>query len=182
MEKELQEILGKDVDVLATVKALHSGDEAIRKALGVDDKADVLATITASLAAGKAIRDKLGITQDADVLEAIGKLSVAPDLQAKVTDLEKQLNDIKATEVINQALKDRKILPKQAAWAKDYYLTDEKGFQKFLTEAPVMGPSLDIRGSEGDEVELTLTETKIGEKLGVKKEDLVKSKKEGGKS
>ena len=80
---------------------------------------------------------------------------------------------------VDQALKDGHILPKQVEWAKPMRAKDPDGFKAFLASAPKIGPDGAIKGVESNEdaVQLTETETKLGEKLGVGKDALIAQKK-----
>lgn len=61
-------------------------------------------------------------------------------LQAELTALKQQLAAREADEAVAQALKDGKLTPAQAEWAKTYALRDPAGFALFAAKAPVVVP------------------------------------------
>jgi phage I-like protein/cation transport regulator ChaB len=152
----------------------------------------------------KQIRDLLGLAPDADIMAAIKDLKSKADM-ATQAQTAKQASDtaLQASEVartkaegdlavvngkltagevqadVDQALKDGHILPKQVEWAKAMRAKDPTGFKAFIASAPKIGPDGTIKGVESSEdaVQLTETETKLGDKLGVSKDALIAQKK-----
>jgi len=150
-------------------------EKQIRELLGLDDKADVLAYI-------KDMKSKVDATATAKTASETQTQELTQRATKAETDLAAANGKLLAHDVqvdVDKALKDGHILPKQAEWAKSMRAKDPDGFKAFLASAPKIGPDGAIKGVESNEdaVQLTETETKLGEKLGVGKDALIAQKK-----
>lgn len=153
MEKELREVLklAEDADVIEAVKALKDKANAATPAAG-----------TVSLSEYETVKTD------------------AAKLSEKVTTLETKLAERDRDERVSKALSAGKITPAQKDWANSYAFSDPKGFDAFVAAAPVavkLG-ELGSSGETGDAIELTEQEIKLGEKMGLTKEDLMNAKKQ----
>ncbi len=128
-------------------------EKRIRELLGIDDKADIMAALTALVTDAKAAKTA---KDQADAAR------IAKEVDADVKD----------------ALDKHLILPKQEAWAKSMRAKDPEGFKAFVATAQPVGPEMGNKGKEtaAEAATLTATEEKVGNKLGVSKEDMLKQK------
>lgn len=138
----------------------------------------------ASIMGDAELRKLLGLAEDANIADGIvalqAKAKDATDTGSKLTTeteranvAELKLNEQEADVVVATALTDKKILPKQAEWAKQYCLTDRAGFDAYIEAAAPVGPEEGEKGSGHSTKEtITATERKIAKKLGVKEEAL----------
>lgn len=145
----------------------------------------------------KEIRETLGLAEEADILEAVKSLKVQADaaavklaegdeLKTRVTRLEEELAKSNQTIALKErdarvekAITSGKVLPAQKEWANKYALENPEGFDSFVEAAPVV-VELGEKGTEGNnsDPELTEAEIRLGEKMGVSREDLINAKKE----
>ena len=145
--------------------------EEIRKLLGLDEKADVLEAV-------KALKSKSeGTTKLAEVEDLKGKVAT---LETKLSESAKTLALKERDERVSKAVSSGKVLPAQKPWADEYALKDPAGFDAFVTGAPVVIKlgELGTQGGKPEDVQLTESEIKVAEEMGVSKETLIKSKKE----
>ncbi len=148
-------------------------EEELRELLGLGPDDDVVAAV-------KALKDKV------DKAEAEPTEETPPPAASDA--LAMQVARLTAKDVVNdvdQALRDGKILPVQSDWAKDLRAKDPEGFAAYLANAPVVSPSLGIRGSEAevdtDAITLTAAEKTAAKSLGVDEaETLAQKKKDAG--
>lgn len=127
------------------------------------------------------LRELLGIAPDADIEAAIMALK---EKAAKAAEAEQQVEQMQATErsakadaAVQQAITDKKLLPKQADAAKTMYLKDPDAFNSFLATAGAVGPELGERGAGGggeNAVTLTATQKETAKRLGVSEEAYIK--------
>ncbi len=137
----------------------------------------------------KEILEALGIADEKDALSAIttikGKVAT---LQAAIDTAETKrssgLAETAAITLVDGALKAGKLLPKQTEWAKALCLKDKAAFIAFTVSAPLVGPDMTIKGKDGNDeaVKLTDAEATIADHMGVKQEAIVAFKKEQKKS
>lgn len=138
----------------------------------------------------KQLREILELGEGGDVPEAVialkAKAEESTKLQAKIDELqgtiqaaEKKSTEVEADKAVEDALQQGKIIPKMKEWAKAYILRDPEGFKAFVEMTMKAGPDLTIKGEEGESesIQLTETEIKVGEKLGVSKEQLIEDKR-----
>jgi hypothetical protein len=132
------------------------------------------------------IRKILKLDEKADVLEAVKALVNKPETVSleeytatknQVTKLQETIALKERDERVSKAISDGKITPAQKEWADGYALSDPKGFDAFVASAPkVIELGEKGTGSEGPADNLTEAEIKLGEKMGIPKEELVKAK------
>jgi cation transport regulator ChaB len=137
----------------------------LRKVLGIDEKADILATV-------KALKEKAEVKQPETV-----SLAEYTATKEEVKRLTTALAERDRDKAVADAIAAGKITPAQKAWADTYAMSDPKGFGTFVAAQPVI-VNLGEKGHDGGgDVQLTETEIKVAEKMGVSKEDLLNSKK-----
>ena len=92
--------------------------------------------------ANSTVLSLLSLNEDArteDVVASIMALKAGnTDVAAELLELKNQLAEKEADELVNMALKDGKISAAQTEWAKQYALSDKKGFKSFMEKAPVV--------------------------------------------
>jgi len=130
----------------------------------------------------KDLRKALKLSETDSIPDAIAALQAKA---AKADDATAQLSTIKAKEVeteavtlVEKAITDRKLLPKQKDAAKAMCLKDKAGFVALMAEAPIVGPQPGEKGNAGNALEATITATEksIASKMGVTDEQLLKVK------
>jgi len=127
--------------------------EALGLAATATENEAMAAITTLKEAAGKmpvackAVMEALGLKEDAKESEVTGTIvamktgsASAGDLAAQVKSLSDRLAARDAEELVQLAMKDGKIAPAQAEWAKKYASTDPEGFKVFAAKAPVVVP------------------------------------------
>lgn len=151
-----------------TEQEVNLEDKAIRELLNLDEKADVLAAVTELKKKSEA--QAVSLTEHQTLTEENKKLTL------KLAERERD-------ERVTMAINAGKITPAQKSWAETYAMSDPKGFDAFVAGAPKV-IDLSEKGKEGGEpenVHLTETEIKIGQKLGLTVEDLKNAKKQEAK-
>ncbi len=88
--------------------------------------------------------------------------------------LQGQLKERDANEVVAKAMKDGKITPDQKDWATDYAKRDLKGFNTFITKAPVIVPVENLESTDLTKTDPSLDEAtlNVAKLMDVSKEDL----------
>ena len=161
-----------------TEKEWQESDKEVQK---MHELAEILGVsedrVTETVKTLKAGETKLA-EAEGRITELEGKLTAAEE---KNQEHDKQLTESEAQKVVDDAIKEGKLLPAQAEWAKNYQLTDPEGFKTYLGMVEKVGPDLHIKGGEGDEgadVKLTDNEKSVAKTLGVSEEALIKFKEE----
>lgn len=95
------------------------------------------------------------------------------DVQAEVKALKAQIQERNADELVAKALKDGKITAAQKDWAKEYALSDSKGFEAFMEKAPKVVPTgkMDLKDAPESVPEVDM---EILKNCGISKEDYEK--------
>lgn len=134
------------------------------------------------------VRAILGLSEDADIKSELLKLKAThvdlSDHQAVVAERDELRNMVAsrdAESMIDQALRDGKLVPAQREWAERYCLSDKAGFEAYLAiAAPII--KLGESGSNGDpdpadgeplETKPTDSERQVAERMGIPVETLV---------
>lgn len=146
----------------------------------------------------KELRELLGLAEGADIVKAVEALKTKSEgvdpnkltelegqvtaAEQRATNAEAKLATFEVDRLIEDAVTAGKLTPAMVDEAKAYALTDREGFTKSLEYATKIAPELGERGAGGgeDDTKLTEAELAISEKMGTKKEDLIKAK-EGSK-
>lgn len=182
-------------NALARLPQTSLSPEEKQKAQGVLDEAAKAAGVGAPAEeSAKTMKEAIPLL-DEKQLRTILKLSDVDSIPdalnalvakaAKADEATQQLSTIKAKEVetdaialVDKAIADRKLLPKQKDAAKVMCLKDKAGFVALMAEAPVVGPDTKEKGNAGNslEVVITATEKTIAAKMGVTDEQLLKVK------
>ncbi len=183
----------------APVGMTHEEDDTmltnIAKALGLGETADeaaVLAAVTkltSAVGSSATVRQTLGLAEDADetaLLAAIGalkgaaagapavaELSTALSIaQGKILSLEGRNAAADAERVVDEAVRDRRLLPAQREEALKFALRDTEGFKAFVATQPQVGPETGERGGSGGgsdpnlaELEPTQIELEVGRQM-----------------
>ena len=174
-EDQVVEALGKTLDEAKALKDAAAGGGA-----KPDEEAKVVAN--------KAVCELLGLKAGAPAPDVAAKImelkggnidgvNVVEELKA----LKRQNQQREAADAVTLALKAGKITPAQSDWAKEYALSDPKGFESFVSKAPQVVPMSEIAGGsalplKGDELdEATML---VCKQLGVSAEDVKKYGKE----
>lgn len=114
--------------------------EDVRKAL--TEALKKTSTDGNEVVANSTVLSLLSLNEDArteDVVASIMALKAGnTDVAAELLELKNQLAEKEADELVNMALKEGKISAAQTEWAKQYALSDKKGFKSFLEKAPVV--------------------------------------------
>lgn len=141
----------------------------------------------------KEIRELLNLSEEDDVLAAVKTLSEKQDTNdqavsleeyqataARVAVLETTLAERDRDERVRRAIESGKITPAQKEWADTYALSDPSGFDSFVETAPKVVEFGEVGAPGGDvtDIELTADEIKLGEQMGLTKEDLINAKKQ----
>lgn len=109
-----------------------------------------------------------------DVAASIMALKVGDaNTQAELKALKAEMKEKGAEELVMKALKDGKITAAQKEWAKEYALSDSKGFESFLEKAPKVVPTekLELKDApeSGTEVDMAILKN-----CGISEEDVKK--------
>lgn len=94
-------------------------------------------------AANSTVLSLLGLKNDAkteDVAAAIMALRASNDNSAEILALKQELEERNADDLVERALKEGKITAALKDWAREYALSDKKGFESYLEKAPVAVP------------------------------------------
>ena len=173
----------------------------LREALGLAADADVPAILAAvavmatNSAALAKVAEKVGLAKDAAgeaILAAAHKAPAAGEfvprseydaLAARLTTLETETTDGKATAAVDAAIEDGKVTPAQREWALGYARPDAEGFAKYVEATPaIVRPGrtgAGAPGSQGDpEAALTADELATCRMIGVTAEQFKESRKE----
>jgi phage I-like protein len=130
----------------------------------------------------KELRRILKLDEKASIPEALAALVARAEAG---TEAEKQLNERKAKDLNDEAIKlvdaaitNKKLLPKQKDSAVAMCLKDKAGFAAFVEAAPVIGPDTKEAGSANNNTAATITATekKVAAQVGVTDEMLLKVK------
>jgi hypothetical protein len=130
----------------------------------------------------KQLRTILKLSDTDSIPDALNALVVKA---AKADEAAQELGTIKAREVeaeaialVDKAIAERKLLPKQKDAAKVMCLKDKAGFVALMAEAPIVGPDTKEKGNANNDLEATITATEksIAAKMGVTDEQLLKVK------
>jgi phage I-like protein len=122
--------------------------------------------------------ERNGQMDEAEVKALREKAEHADALSVELVDVKKALDDAiktrdealrtllakEAESVIDKAIVDKRLLPARREWALAYYLKDKTGFESYIKTADVVGPALDVRGTDdkkNETVALTEAELKI---------------------
>lgn len=166
--KQMIEILklkqdATDAEILAAIAALQqSGEQVVSKdvadALGLSEKAsksEVVATV-------------LALKQHANVV---------PVEEFKA--MQKTIAEGKRDTLVSKAITEKKITPAQKEWAENYAMTDPKGFELFISKAPVVIDTTERGGGKGPDREGALDDAQmlINKQLGVTEESFKKFNK-----
>lgn len=150
---EMRKALGladdvKPEDLGATVLALKGSVGEIAKAAGLGEevKASEVSSVVMALKAGAAVpadvTEALGLKPGASVSEIKGTILALKQGSGQAGDLAQRIATLEAREameVVELALKDRKIVPAQRDWATKYAKDDLPGFKAFVAKAvPVL--------------------------------------------
>lgn len=194
-EDKLKEMLGEkpSAEKVTEVKEAVNADEALTP----EQKTEILAKIDelvkpkepapsvskpteAAPKTTEAVQATDRIIDVVDATKAIGTITAAElvllkataaevgPLKAVVDGLTKTIQLSEASNLVNEAIENQKLLPVHRDWATSYCLSDRAGFDAYLKVAPKLGPDMLIRGSDntGDRFsELTDTELKLAEQL-----------------
>lgn len=148
-------------------KEVDMEEKKLRKILKIDEDADIEEAVQAVVAKTE--------EQATQLTELQGQVNVA---EKDKTDAETKLSKEEADKAVQAALNAGKITPKMEAWAKDYALKDPESFKAFVETAEKVGPELDEKGAHtNDNIQLTETEEKAAEKLGVDREAVIALKR-----
>jgi phage I-like protein len=121
-----------------------------------------------------------------DILSEDDILVTADDLvsymtlsKAEIDELQKKMQKKDADEVVAKALAVGKITPDQKEWAFEYAQRDIKGFEVFVTKAPVVVPVGNLPGKKEEAAQASIDDaTKtVAKMMDVSAEDI---KKYGG--
>ena len=97
----------------------------------------------AGTVANSTVLSLLGLKDDAkteDVAASIMALRNAGDNSAEILALKQELEERNADDLVERALKEGKITSALKDWAKQYALSDKKGFESYLEKAPAVVP------------------------------------------
>jgi hypothetical protein len=145
----------------------------------------------------KQLRELLGLPEGADVLEAVKALkekAEAPtekpaetvtlsehrSVVTQLRSLQIRLAERERDERVARAIESGKITPAQKGWAERYALDAPADFDAFIEAAPVVVALGEIGSASqaGTDVDLTEAEVRLGERMKLTREDLVRAKKQ----
>ncbi len=166
----------------------------ICKALGLSEDADEKAVLSAIVSlkekAGKTkeivpteILKALGLKEDADKSEIVATIHALKQTTnavkvEEIAALKRELAQLKAEKLVEEAMEEGKITPSQKEWALNYAISDEKGFKAFVEKAPVVAPLKNLpKGKQTDDTTISETLKRVAQNMGVSIEDI---KKYGG--
>lgn len=143
-----------EAEVMASAEKALAVQEAVVKALSLDQAADAVAVVKAlSAQRGQAaalpgeLLSELGLAADAGPSQVLGVVKAlkqgagqARDLAAEVAELKAWRAKDAAEKAVAKALADGKIAPVQKVWAEEYAAKDLAGFQAFVAAAVPMVP------------------------------------------
>lgn len=173
-EDQVMEAIGKTLDEAKSLKDAAAGGTQPPDAEKV--------------VANKAVCELLGLkagaaTDDvtAKIMELKGGTIDGVNVVEELKSLKRQNEERAAADAVTLALKAGKITPAQSEWAKNYALSDPKGFQSFVEKAPqvvpmseiVKGDNLALKSDEVDEATML-----VCKQLGITAEDVKKYGKE----
>ncbi|CAD7055417.1 hypothetical protein RHAB21_00713 [Pseudorhizobium halotolerans] len=191
---------GED-DVLVAINSLLTSSTAIAAAAGLtkDAKSDAIATaVQTAFADRKKIAIAAGQKEDATTDQIVAAFQSAhtsstPDptkfvpveqvsaMQADIAALQKQLQDDKAEEAVDEAIRGGKLAPALREWGLSVHRTDPAKFEAFVDKAPVLTAAqrtatAQARGGEAAS-ELDEAETAVMRQMGLTKEQMLQVKK-----
>ena len=186
---------GEDA-VLSAINALTASSTAIAKALGLKDDAkqvEILTAVNSAVADRKAFAKAAGAKEDdkADVVVAsiatamsagsdptrFVPIAVVTELRDEVKQLRAETVDDKAKVAVEDAMKAGKLTPAMKDWGLDLYKKDQKAFETFVGNQPVLtAPQLKVPNKEAGKAE-TLDDTQLAvcRAVGIKPEDYRKT-------
>ncbi len=139
----------------------------------------------ADVALESELRGILELGEDADVRQAVTELratQVNPteheQLQAEVEQLRHRADERDATELVELAMTDGKVVPAQREWATSYAARDREGFATFVKNAPKvihLDSETGVDAADGDtppEEELDVATAEMGKEFGISAERL----------
>lgn len=177
---------------LTTVKAQLDGTAALKAKLGLPETADLqgvmnkVVELQGVIPHVAALKTKLGLPDATDLqgvithVEALkasvgkpdaGALASMVALQTQIAVLTAQLNGDKVTGLVDQALKDGKLLPAMRDWALELGKKDLAALQGYIAQVPATAlGSLQSGGKEapgGGEAALSAAQAAVMAKLGL---------------
>ncbi|WP_440411133.1 phage protease [Neorhizobium petrolearium] len=197
----LSEGAGED-DVLTAINSLLTSSTAIAVAAGLtkDAKSEaILAAVQSTVADRKKIAIAAGQKEDAttdQIVEAFRSKQTAtsPDptqfvpiaqveaMQADIKALQKQLQDDKAEEAVEDAIRAGKIAPALKEWALDMHKASPAKFEEFVGKAPVLTSQQRTATAKAPgEAASALDDADLAvmRQMGLTEEQMLKSKKGG---
>lgn len=155
-----------------TLLEAEKGNEGKKEGEGAEDTVPVANSVVLTL---------LGLGPDAkteDVAASIMMLKAGTG-NDEILALKEELRERNADDLVQIALKEGKITAAQKDWAKDYALSDKKGFQSFMEKAPVVVPQGRLELKDAPMDNKPEYDLEILKNCGVTEEDVKKYYKEG---
>lgn len=193
--KKLAQLLGlpeeaAEDDVMEALKTCMSENKTLKEASNTEKPAKQATENEPDdkIVANKAVCELLGLKAGSPVADVSAKIM---ELKTGTIDGVNVLEELKALKRLNEeraagdavtmALKSGKITPAQADWAKNYALSDPKGFGAFVEKAPQVVPmgeiaTDDVKALKSNSIdEATML---VCKQMGISKEDIEKYGKE----
>lgn len=134
--------LGKTTDDVAAAAATASALPTIAKAAGLAETAKADEIVAAINAAGQ----KKGDQGDPDPAKFVPVEQVTA-LQSRLTDLEKSVAGDKATQAVDGAIKDGKLMPSLRDWGLALHAKDPQAFATLIEKSPkILGDGAVVTG------------------------------------
>lgn len=125
----------------------------LRAEAGEDEALEAVGSLRSELEslrkrpAAPEILEALGLDEEATVSEALGTVAAfrhghetAAELSAKVAELTGRLGSIEAEAMVAEAMREGKLTPAQAGWARELATRDPDAFVAFAAKAPLVLP------------------------------------------
>lgn len=186
---------------LTALKAQLDGTAALKAKLGLPETADLqgvmnkVVELQGQLTGVASLKTKLGLSEATDLQGLIGhvealKASIGkPDaatlasmalMQTQIAALTTQINGDKVTGMVDQALKDGKLLPAMRDWALELGKKDFAALQGYIAQVPATAlGSMQSGGKEaagdGGKAALSATQSDVIAKLGISAEAFAKA-------
>lgn len=170
---------GFDTSGLVTISTKGGIDiveKELRKLLGLDEDADIVEAV-------KSLKDKVDkasttVTEVKTLTEKLQTAEAATEAATKQLTEHTDADTLVANEaIVDQAIKDKKLLPKQKDQAMTLIAKDPDSFKAFIDGALDTGPDTKVLGSEEQgAANLTALEATVAAKLGLKEEDVAAQK------
>ncbi|WP_339863209.1 phage protease [Paremcibacter congregatus] len=194
-----QQTLGNDMNLnKLLIKLFGLADDATPEQISAhaqglvegDDQAKAaMSTLTTALGLGaEATTDDL-VKAVQSVQEKSGSNTPDPDkfvpmaafkeLQTEVKSLQSQSQTNAADSAVEKALADKKITPAMEDWAKSYHKRDPKGFEDYISTAPVLSLNaahVEAGDPKGDGKGLSADEKAVCAQLGMSEETFIKER------